>query len=414
MADVDFSVLFEALPVACSILSREWEYAAVNCAYERAAGRSRGQLIGRNVFQVFPGGPEGDSARRLRASLERVVGEGEADRMGLQRYDVEEPPGSGVFQERYWTIVNTPLPGPDGRVAWVVNQVEDVTGFVHRLREAEGGAESVRQALAAGTQELEAELFTRARELQEVNQRLRRAQARERRAAEAARQALQVQQQAIADTSHDLRGPVTGLRTRLEVALSDPEADSRQVLDAALHDAERIGDIVADLLELARLEARTPLDTKPVDLAHLVRTEVDRRGDGHRAPDVRVTVDTEPGVIVEVSPVRLKRLLNNLLDNAERHTRTRVEVTVTQEQGHAIVNVTDDGPGIPADERESVFRRFFRRGDARRFDPEGTGLGLPIARQIAQAHDGSLHIADHTPGTRFTLRLPLRRFPDGA
>ncbi|MEV4004748.1 ATP-binding protein [Actinomadura sp. NPDC049753] len=413
MADVDFSALFQALPVACSVLSREWEYVTVNCAYERASGRSREQLIGRYVFHVFPGGPEGDSARRLRASLEQVVNDGEADRMGLQRYDVEEPAGSGVFQERHWTIVNTPLLGPDGRVAWVVNQVEDVTGFVQRLREADASAEPVRQALAAETKAVEAELFARARELQEVNQRLRRAQARERHAAEAARRALEIQQQAIADTSHDLRGPVSGLRTRLEVALSDPEADSRRVLDAALHDAERIGDIVADLLELARLEARTPLDTRSIDLARLVRTEVARRDEAHRTPGVRVTVDTEPGVIVDVSPVRLTRLLNNLLDNAERHTRSRIEVTVTREQGDAVLNVTDDGPGIPADERESVFRRFFRRADARRFDPEGSGLGLPIARQIAQAHDGSLDIADHSPGTRFTLRLPLQQTGDG-
>lgn len=110
---------------------------------------------------------------------------------------------------------------------------------------------------------------------------------------------------------------------------------------------------------------------------------------------------------MEASPVRLTRLLNNLFDNAERHTRTLIHVTVAREHGYAVLEITDDGPGIPAAEREKVFGRFYRRPDARRADPGGTGLGLAIARQIAHAHHGTLHIADHSPGTRVSLRLPL-------
>ncbi|WP_187438294.1 PAS domain-containing sensor histidine kinase [Actinomadura decatromicini] len=412
MAEVDFSAVFEASPVAVAVLSPVWEYVAVNGAYERLTGWSRGELLGRNVFEVFPGG-RSDRAEQLRASLERVVAVAEVDTMPLQRYDTEEPGLPGVFHERYWSIVNAPVLGPDGAVMLVINRVEEVTGFIQRLREidAASGGEPLPEELVAGTRAIEAELFVRARELQEVNRRLRGARERERQAAVAARRALRRQQQAVADTSHDLRGPLAGLQTRLESALADPDADSRQILHAALHDAERIGDIVSDLLELARLEANTPLRTQRVDLAHLARTETARRAEGHRLPDVSVTVDAEDAVEVDASPVRLTRLLNNLLDNAERHARSRVHITVTREDGHAVVDVTDDGPGIPADERENVFDRFYRGADARRSDPGGTGLGLPIARQIALAHHGTLHIADHSPGTRFTLRLPLHR-PD--
>jgi signal transduction histidine kinase len=405
VAEVDFSAIFEASPVAVSILSSAWVYVAVNCAYERLTGWSREQLVGRNVFEVFPGGAAGRSADQLRASLERVVEMAEVDTMPLQQYDTEEPGRPGVFHERYWTILNAPVLGPDGRVALIINRVEEVTGFIRELREADSGTGLQPQALAARTRAIEAELFVRARELQEVNQRLRRAEAREHRAAVAAQQALQHQRQVVADTSHDLRGPLAGLRTRLEVALTDPDADSHQILHSALYDAERLGDIVADLLELARLEANAPWRTQEVDLAHLVRAETDRRAQGPRPPDL--TVDLAVGVIVDASPVRLTRLLNNLLDNAERHARARVDVTVAQQQGKAVLEITDDGAGIPVDEREKVFDRFYRRSDARRADPEGTGLGLAIARQIAQGHHGDLHIADHSPGTRFTLRLPL-------
>ncbi|MEU8304647.1 PAS domain-containing sensor histidine kinase [Actinomadura sp. NPDC048955] len=408
MTDVDFSAIFEASPVAISILSSAWEYVTVNRAYERLTGWSRDQLIGRNVFEVFPGGPSGRSADQLRASLERVVETAEVDTMPLQRYDTEEPGRRGVFHERYWTIVNAPMPGPDGQVARVINRVEEVTGFLQALREAESDTGSQPRALAAQTSAIEAELFVRARELQEVNQRLRRAQESERLATVAARQALRHQQQVVADTSHDLRGPLAALRTRLEAALPDLDADSRQVLHAALCDAERIGDIVADLLELARLEAGVPMRTQQVDLAHLVRTETDRHIQSHRPLDLHVAVDADAGVAVAASPVQIARLLNNLIDNAERHARTRIDITVAQGQGEAVLNVTDDGSGIPAEEREKVFQRFYRGPDARRSDPGGTGLGLAIARKIAQSHHGDLYIADHSPGTRLTLRLPLQ------
>nr|WP_276514157.1 HAMP domain-containing sensor histidine kinase [Actinomadura citrea] len=247
----------------------------------------------------------------------------------------------------------------------------------------------------------EAELFLRAQELQEANRRLRRARRRERQATAAARAALRRQQQVVADTSHDLRRPLTGLQTRLQVALTDPQADSRQVLHAALQDAERLGDIVSDLLELARLEGNAPFPTEPVDLSALVAAEL-ARSDLACA----TTVDITAGIVVEGSAVRLARVLSNLLSNADRHATSLVQVKVFQRDEQAFVEVADDGPGIPANEREAVFQRFYRRADARSSDPEGTGLGLPIARQIARAHHGDLDIADRPGGTCMILRLP--------
>ena len=401
MAKVDLSAVFDALPVAVAVLSPDLRFVAVNRAYEQLSGRSRDDLLGRRVFQMFAGGPSGRGAKALQASLERVLAEGEQDVMALQRCDVELPGVPGAFEERYWNIVNAPLMGPDGTVEWIIIRVEEVTAFIHQLRKAGGGGD---QSPTAQTQALEAEIFARTRELQEVNQRLRRAHARERQAAAALRQKVQQQQRAVADTSHDLRGPITGLQTRLQAALEDVDADPRQVLHAALQDAERLSDIVSDLLELARLEAGAPAPTQPLDLADLVESEL-----AQRSPEVALTTHLERDVIVDGSPVRLARLLDNLLDNAQRHARTRIDVAVHATGDHAILEVIDDGPGIPAAEREAVFRRFYRRPDARRTDPGGTGLGLPIARQIAHTHNGTLTIADHPTGTRLVLRIPLHR-----
>ncbi|GAA2437174.1 hypothetical protein GCM10010191_59980 [Actinomadura vinacea] len=400
MVGVDYSAVFEAMPVACAILTPNLEFAATNCAYERLLGRSREQMVGRDAFLTFPEDPAARGTSEIRASLEQVLATGEPDMVTLQRYDIEMPGQPGELQERYWNVVNSPVLGPDGEVKLIVNRVEEVTSFIETLRRAEAHGQ---ETVSVGVKAIEAELFVRARELQDVNLQLRRAQVRERKVAAQLREALLHQQQAVADTSHDLRGPLTGLQTRLQLALSDPEVDSRHVLHAALHDADQLGDIVADLLELARLEADVPILTEPVDLARLVEQNL---ADHH--PSVTVTVRLEPGVVVDGSPVRLSRLLGNLLTNAERHARTYAEVSLASRGGEAVLEVADDGPGIPAAEREAVFQRFYRRADARRSDPEGTGLGLPIARQIAQAHGGTLRIVDQPSGTRMSVRLPLR------
>ncbi|MEU8059681.1 ATP-binding protein [Microbispora bryophytorum] len=110
---------------------------------------------------------------------------------------------------------------------------------------------------------------------------------------------------------------------------------------------------------------------------------------------------------VRASVIRLARLLGNLLTNAERHAHTKIEVVVTADPPDAVLEVLDDGLGIPPEDRERVFERRYRREEARVRDPGGSGLGLSIAREIAQEHGGRLYAAEHHGGARFVLRLPL-------
>ncbi|MBO2458164.1 sensor histidine kinase [Actinomadura violacea] len=251
-------------------------------------------------------------------------------------------------------------------------------------------------------------MYARSSELQEANRQLRHAQAEKHQAIQALRETLKRQRQEVADASHDLRNPLTGLQTRLEEALADPDVDSHRVLQAALQDAERLGDIVSDLLELARLDAGAPTDIEPLEICQLIRDLLGQRPCRHT-----LDMHLDHPAVVDGCRSRLIRLLANLLANAERHARTRIEVSATTEhddatgQQQAVVKITDDGPGIPEGERETVFQRFYRRPDARRTDPHGTGLGLAIARQTAETHHGTLHIADRPTGTCMVLRLPL-------
>ncbi|MEU2511249.1 sensor histidine kinase [Streptomyces syringium] len=253
-------------------------------------------------------------------------------------------------------------------------------------------------------------------------------------------QAVARQRQFVADASHELRNPVAAVRSQLEVALAaaarpdhragdgttcrkDCRADratdrptsgavecpTSGAVRAALADTVRLQHVAADLLLLARLDARLPTGNgEPVDLALLAAEEAARR------PATRV-----PLTVTAVAPApmrgrtgQLERLVANLVDNALRHASARVEVSVFLDEtaGQAVLEVADDGPGIAADQRERVFERFVRLDAARDRESGGSGLGLAIAREIAHAHGGSLVVASGGGGARLVARFPL---PDG-
>ncbi|MGW2516407.1 PP2C family protein-serine/threonine phosphatase [Streptomyces sp. NPDC001617] len=180
---IDYAAVFHALPGMVALMTPELIYADVNEDFLRGAGRKREQLIGRYIFDVFPENPGSPTARGVRNvgdSMRRVLETGERDTMALQRYDVEYPDRPGQWEERYWSPVNAPVLGPDGEVVLVVHRVEEVTELIR----ARGGPTSGRARV------LEAELYTRARELQDLNERLRAAHAREREVALALQEAM--------------------------------------------------------------------------------------------------------------------------------------------------------------------------------------------------------------------------------
>ncbi|MGW0950025.1 sensor histidine kinase [Streptomyces sp. NPDC002623] len=211
------------------------------------------------------------------------------------------------------------------------------------------------------------------------------------------------------DASHELRGPLTTLRARLELALARPDqAEWITVGGEALEDTTRLEEVVADLLLLARLDARRPLKLQPLCVNDLLRRTV-----AECRPRQSVVLVTSPDTDDETvmgSRTALTRLLTNLLDNALRHAHSTVTVQVSRTERELTVEVRDDGPGIPAPDRERVFDRFTRLDNARTRDTGGTGLGLAIARDIATAHSGTLtaqapHADDH--GARMVLTLPI-------
>lgn len=203
----------------------------------------------------------------------------------------------------------------------------------------------------------------------------------------------------VADAAHELRSPIATLRARLELA------DQSELTREALADVERLQSLAADLLMLARLDAGEPLPrADELDLGQVAAEESLR---ARRRPEVRVELDIEPDVVMNGSRAHLDRLVTNLADNAVRHAASAVRVRVRAEEGEAVLEVQDDGPGIPPDQREAVFDRFTRLDEARARDAGGAGLGLPIARDIAHLHQGSLTYTDAGFVARFPLSQPV-------
>ncbi|MEV6038250.1 ATP-binding protein [Nonomuraea sp. NPDC052116] len=214
----------------------------------------------------------------------------------------------------------------------------------------------------------------------------------------------ETQRRFVADASHELRSPISALRAQLEVAHAYPdETDWQATGEQALAAADRLAGIIDELLMLARLDAGAVGERRVVDLARVAMDHV-RRREGNRVPIIPDVCAAAP---VHGSLMQLDRLLTNLLDNATRHAATRIDLEVAVEGDKVIVTVTDDGDGIPPEDRERVFERFTRLAAARAKDKGGSGLGLALCRDIAAAHDGTLTIADHSPGARFVVVLPL-------
>ncbi|MEU7018869.1 SpoIIE family protein phosphatase [Streptomyces sp. NPDC046385] len=181
---IDYGAVFHALPGMVALLTPDLLYADANEDFLRLAGRTRDQLMGRYIFDVFPEHPDEPEAagmRETRESMLRVVASGERDTMALLRYDIEDAERPGRWVEHFWSPVNAPVFGSDGSVVLIVHRVEEVTELVR----ARGGPGGDRRASV-----LEAELYTRARELQDINERLRRSQARDREVALALQAAM--------------------------------------------------------------------------------------------------------------------------------------------------------------------------------------------------------------------------------
>jgi two-component system, OmpR family, sensor kinase len=226
---------------------------------------------------------------------------------------------------------------------------------------------------------------------------------------------LERQREFVADASHELRTPLTSIHANLELLQSAAvgSEDDRQAVDSALSSTKRMSGLVSDLLLLARADAGRRAATKDLDLAAIAAGALEEVQP--LAGTRRIESHLDGPLPLEGNPDELHRLIRNLLENAIRHTpeKTTVELTARRDGDEALLEVLDDGPGIPGDMEDQVFDRFVRGdGPADTASGGGSGLGLAIVRAVAESHGGSVSAGKSTyGGARFSVRLPLEQVP---
>jgi two-component system OmpR family sensor kinase len=223
--------------------------------------------------------------------------------------------------------------------------------------------------------------------------------------------------QFVADASHELRTPVTSIRGYAELfrrGAGDRPADLANVLRRIEQEGERMGELVEELLLLARVDQGLELERRPVDMADVIDAAVDaaRAAD----PERPLEVDTQGRLVVLGSEARLRQVVDNLLTNARVHTPagTPIQLRLSTEDDHVVLEVADAGPGVPAEEADRIFERFYRTDRSRTRSQGGSGLGLAIVRSLVEAHRGIVGCrARPGGGSIFRIVLPLAPPADG-
>jgi signal transduction histidine kinase len=214
----------------------------------------------------------------------------------------------------------------------------------------------------------------------------------------------------VANVSHELRTPIAALQAVLENVVDGVAEPDPRTLQAALSQTQRLGTLVRELLDLARIDAGTePLDRADVPLRPALESAVEEAALASRPVRFELEV-SPPDASAWVDRARLHQVLANLLDNAARHSPEGGTVRVTASSGvdGTRLEVSDEGPGIPVAERDLVFERFHRGGSHAADGTGGTGLGLAIARWAVALHGGRIAVADSTDRCRFVVQLPAR------
>ena len=236
----------------------------------------------------------------------------------------------------------------------------------------------------------------------------------ERAANERLRQLDAMKDELVALVSHELRTPLTSIAGYVELLLDGDagalSSDQAHYLGIVERNAKRLERLVGDLLFMARYQAgRFEIETAPTDLGALTRDCIETASPAARAGEIELVCSVDDEMSVEADHVRIAELLDNLVSNALKFTEPggRVEVRVRREGATAVVEVADDGIGIPHDLQEHLFERFFRTPEAAKQAIQGTGLGLAISRAIVTAHGGEITVRSGAgEGTTFRVTLP--------
>ena len=400
----DTRSLFDSLPGLFLVLTPEFNVVTGSDAYFAATMIKRGEVTGRNMFDIFPDNPDDPSkgSVNVRASLERVLRTGKPDTMAIQKYDVRRP--DGVYEERYWSPVNTPLSDAQGRLRYIIHRVEDVTEFMKQKREKAAGGAS--EDFKVRLEQMEAEIYQSSQRVQAANEQL-----------QTANRELEAFSYSV---SHDLRAPlrhVDGFTSLLQKHVgSSLDEKGQRYLTTISGAARQMGRLIDDLLAFSRI-SRTELSTTDIDTDALVAGVI-RDGRFERlAKPPEWAIDSLPHV--RGDPAMLRQVWFNLVDNAVKysgkseHPKVTIATRTDPANGDIIFAVSDNGVGFDMQYVAKLFGVFQRLHGPAEF--EGTGIGLANVQRIIVRHGGRVWAEGKVGvGATFSFSLPNRPAPPPA
>lgn len=385
--------LFESLPGLYLVLTPDFKIVAASDAYLAATMTTREAIIGRHTFEVFPDNPDDPNATgmsNIRASLNRVLETKKADALAIQKYDVRRP--DGVYEERYWSPINSPVLGANHQVKYIVHRVEEVTEFVRSKAQFVAGSAE----LSAQMQQMEAEIFQSTQKVQAANLQL-----------EAANKELESFSYSV---SHDLRAPLRAMDGFSRALLEDcgplvPE-EGKRYINIIRTSAQRMGCLIDDLLSFSRLN-RAPLHKRTADTFQLVNEALYELNAVQEGRQIDLRIGDLPSC--EGDPSLLKQVWINLLSNAFKYSHKRdlavIEVGCKVEGRKKVYFVRDNGTGFDIRYAHKLFGVFQRLHRAEDYD--GTGVGLAIVQRIIHRHGGKIWaeaVVDQGATFYFTLQ----------
>jgi PAS domain S-box-containing protein len=388
-----FKNLFESLPGLYLILTPDLEIVTASDAYLKATMTTLDGITGRGLFDVFPDNPDDSEATgvsNLLASLDRVRKDKKAHVMAIQKYDVRRP--DGIFEEHYWSPINSPVFGTNNKIEYIIHRVENVTDFMRQKSRDNNESPESNSRL----EQMEAEIYQSSQKIQEINRQLA-----------AANKELESFSYSV---SHDLRAPLRHINGYSQALLEDCDDQLNEVGRGYIKElrgaSQEMGQLIEDLLHLSKV-TRTEVRLENVDLSEIVANIL--KGLQKRDPGRKASLDIDTGLKAYGDRRLLTAALTNLLENAWKFTSKKDATEIVFGQDHADgaprFFVRDNGAGFDRAYADKLFGAFQRLHSVADF--EGTGIGLATVSRIISRHGGRVWAeGEIDKGATFYFTLP--------